>query len=106
MKKTIASIALSLALISSTAMAEVRATDAVGAVVRRPIGAVAGAVHRLFGARQRRNSVARREQRAPTGEGQPGSAPLAPHGQAAAQPAAQPPATTTASTMPPIQPLE
>jgi hypothetical protein len=105
MKKTIASIALSLALISSTAMAEVRATDAVSAVVRRPIGAVAGAVHRLFGARQPRSSVARREQRVPTGESQPGSAPLAPQDQAAALAAAAQP-TTTASTMPPVQPLE
>jgi hypothetical protein len=103
MKKTIASIALSLALISSTAMAEVRATDAVSAVVRRPIGAVAGAVHRLFGARQPRSSVARREQRVLAGESQPGSAPLAPQDQAAAP--AQPSATT-ASTMPPVQPLE
>jgi ABC transporter substrate binding protein len=48
MKKTIASMALSLALMSSTGMAEERATDAVSAVVRRPIGALAGAVHRLF----------------------------------------------------------
>jgi hypothetical protein len=108
MKKTISSIALSLALISSTAMAEVRATDPVSAVVRRPIGAVAGAVHRLFGARQPRSSVARREQRVPTGESQPGSAPLAPQDQSAAHAAAaaQPSATTTASTMPPVQPLE
>jgi hypothetical protein len=107
MKKTISSIALSLALISSTAMAEVRATDPVSAVVRRPIGAVAGAVHRLFGARQPRSSVARREQRVLAGESQPGSAPLAPQDQAAAQAAAPAqPSATTASTMPPVQPLE
>src|SRR5262245_18109884 len=49
MKKTLASVALSLALISSAAMAEERATDAAlgalsGAVVLGPIGAVAGAL--------------------------------------------------------------
>ena len=48
MKKTIASAALSLALMSSTAMAEERTGDAAlgalsGAVVLGPIGAVAGA---------------------------------------------------------------
>jgi hypothetical protein len=48
MKKTIASVALSLALMSSTAMAEERGGDAAlgalsGAVVLGPIGAVAGA---------------------------------------------------------------
>jgi hypothetical protein len=48
MKKTIASMALSLALMSSTAVAGARATDAASAVVRRPIGAIACAVHRLF----------------------------------------------------------
>jgi hypothetical protein len=97
---------------SSTAMAEERATDAASAVVRRPIGAIAGAVHRLFGrtvdfARQPR-SVARREQRVPTGESQPGSIRPAPQDQAVPQAAApaQPSATTAASTMPPVQPLE
>src|ERR1700757_3732215 len=49
MKKAIASVALSLALMSSTAMAEERAGAAAlgavsGAVVLGPIGAVAGAV--------------------------------------------------------------
>jgi hypothetical protein len=108
MKKMIAIAALSVALMSSTAMAEERATDAVSAVVRRPIGAVAGAVHRLFGARQPRSSVARREQRVPTGESQPGSLRPAPQDQAVPQAAApaQPSATTAASTMPPVQPLE
>ena len=110
MKKTIASMALSLALMSSTAMAEERATDAASVVVRRPIGAVAGAVHRLFGrtfafARQPR-SVARREQRVPTGESQPGSTPPAPQDQAAPQAAVPARPATTASTAPPVQPLE
>jgi hypothetical protein len=108
MKTMIAIAALSVALMSSTAMAEERATDAVSAVVRRPIGAVAGAVHRLFGAHQPRSSVARREQRVPTGESQPGSIRPAPQDQAVPQAAApaQPSATTAASTMPPVQPLE
>ena len=49
MKKTIASAALSLALMSSAAMAEERSTDAAlgavsGALVLGPIGAVAGAL--------------------------------------------------------------
>ena len=110
MKKTIASMALSLALMSSTAMAEERATDAASAVVRRPIGAVAGAVHRLFGrtvdfARQPR-SLASRDQRVPTGESQPGSTPPAPQDQAAPQAAAPARPATTASTLPPVQPLE
>jgi hypothetical protein len=107
MKKTIASTALSLALMSSTAMAEHRPTDAVSAMVRRPIGAVAGAVHRLFGARQPRN-VARREQPIPIAESQPGSTQPAPQDQTVPQAAAptQPPAPTAASTMPPVQPLE
>src|SRR5690349_19844418 len=99
MKKTIASVALSLALMSSAVAGE-RATDDASAVVRRPIGAVAGAVHRLFGRtvdfahsggpnqsstpRQPR-TVAHREQRVPTGESQPGSTPPAPQDQAAPQ---------------------
>jgi len=112
MKKTIASMALSLALMSSTAMAEERVTDAASAVVRRPIGAVAGAVHRLFAhsnqsstPRQLR-SVARREQRVPAGESQPDSTPPAPQDQAAPQAAAPARPATTASTLPPVQPLE
>jgi hypothetical protein len=110
MKKTIASVALSLALMSSTAMAEERATAAASAVVRRPIGAVAGAVHRLFGrtvdsARQSR-SVSRREQGVPTGESQPDSTPPAPQDQAAPQAVAPTRPATTASTAPPVQPLE
>jgi hypothetical protein len=110
MKKTIASMALSLALMSSTAMAGERATDAASAVVRRPIGAVAGAVHRLFGrtfafARQPRG-VANREQRVLTGESQPGSTPSLRQDQAVPQAAAPAPPATTASTAPPVQPLE
>jgi hypothetical protein len=108
MKAMIAIAALAVALMSSTAMAEERATDAVSAVVRRPIGAVAGAVHRLFGARQSRSSVARREQRVSTGESQPDSIRPAPRDHAVPQAAApaQPSAATAASTMPPVQSLE
>jgi hypothetical protein len=120
MKKTIASVALSLALMSSAVAGE-RATDAASAVVRRPIGAVAGAFNRLYGRavdfahsrapnrsstpRQPR-SVARSEQRVPTSESQPGSTPLAPQDQAAPQAAAPARPATTASTAPPVQPLE
>jgi hypothetical protein len=113
MKKTIASMALSLALMSSTAMAEERATDAASTVVRRPIGALAGAVHRLFahsggpnqpGTPRQPRSVARREQRAPAGESH--STPPAPQDQAAPQAAAPARPATTASTAPPVQPLE
>ena len=108
MKKTIASMALSLALMSSTAMAGTRASDAASAVVRKPIGALAGAVHRLFAkqsstSRQPRN-IARREQRAPTVESQPGFTPPAPQDRAQAAAPARP--ATTASTAPPVQPLE
>jgi hypothetical protein len=108
MKKTIASVALSLALMSSSAIAKERAIDAASAVVRRPIDAVAGAVHRLFAhstPRQPR-SAARREQRVPTGDSQPGSTPPAPRDQAAPQAEAPAPPATTASTLPPVQPLE
>jgi hypothetical protein len=119
MKTTIASVALSLALMSS-AVAEERATDAASAVVRRPIGAVAGAVNRIYGravhfahswrlnqsAPRQPRSVARREQRVPTGESQPGSASPAPQDQAAPQAAAPARPTTAVSTAPPVQPLE
>jgi hypothetical protein len=115
MKKTIASMALSLALMSSTAMAEERATDAASAVVRSPIGAVARAVHRLFAHSRGPNqsstprqprSVARREQRVPAGESQPLSTPPAPQDQAAPQAAAPARPATTVSTAPPVQTLE
>ena len=108
MKKTIASMALSLALMSSTAMAGT--TDAASAVVRRPIGAIAGAVHRLFAKQSSTSwqprSVARREQRAPTVESQPGFTRPAPQDREAPQAAAPARPATTASTAPPVQPLE
>jgi hypothetical protein len=110
MKKTVASLGLSLALMSSTAMAGERTTDAASAVVRRPMGVVASAVHRLFGrsfafARQPR-SVAHDAERVPTGESQAGSAPPMRQDKTAAQAAAPAaPASATVSA-PPVQPLE
>ena len=132
MKKTIASVALSLVLMSSTAMAEERPGDAAlgavsGAVVLGPIGAVAGAVigwtagpsishswglHRASASRHTRRAASPNA-RVSTGDSQPAPNPSAPNqsapkDQAAPQAAApaQPSATTTASTTPPVQPLE
>jgi hypothetical protein len=132
MKKTIASVALSLVLMSSTAMAEERPGDAAlgavsGAVVLGPIGAVAGAVigwtagpsishswglHRASAPRHTRRAASPNA-RVSTGDSQPAPNPSAPNqsapkDQAAPQAAApaQPSATTTASTTPPVQPLE
>ena len=127
MKKTIASVALSLALMSSTAMAAERAGDAAlgavsGAVVLGPIGAVAGAVigytagpsishswglnHSSASRHARR--AASPDARVPSGDSQPVPNQSAPKDQAAPQAAAPagPSATTTASTAPPVQPLE
>ena len=127
MKKTIASVALSLALISSAAMAEERATDAAlgavsGAVVLGPIGVVAGALVGYAAGPSiasswglRRSSTTRQARRAaspdarvPARDSQPVPNQSAPKDQAAPQAAApaRPSATTTASTAPPVQPLE
>ena len=126
MKKTLASVALSLALMSSTAVAEERPGDAAlgavsGAVVLGPIGAVAGAVigwtagpsishswglNRSSAQRHARR-VASPGARVPAGESQPVPSQSAPKDQAAPQAAAPArPSTTTASTAPPVQPLE
>ena len=128
MKKTIASVTLSLALMSSTAMAQERVGDAAlgalsGAVVLGPIGAVAGAVigytagpsisnswglHRSSAARQARGAASR-DPHVPPGDSQPVPSQSAPKDQAAPQAAApaRPIATTTtASTAPPVQTLE
>jgi hypothetical protein len=85
----------------------------VGGAVGAGVGGAVGVVEGVFGTpyyrwrtpRQPRN-VARREQRVPTGESQPGSTPPAPQDQAAPQAAAPAPPATTASTAPPVQPLE
>jgi predicted lipid-binding transport protein (Tim44 family) len=127
MKKTIAGVALSLALMSSSAMAQERAGDAAlgalsGAVVLGPIGAVAGAVigytagpsissswglNRSSAPRQARRAASR-DVRVPTGDSQPVPNRSAPKDQAAPQAAApaRPSAITTASTAPPVQALE
>jgi hypothetical protein len=129
MKKTIASVALSLALISSVAAAEERATDAAlgavsGAVVLGPIGAVAGAlvgytagpsiagswgVRRSSTTRQARRAPTNPNARVPARDSQPVPKQSTPKDQPAPQAAApaRPSATTTtASTAPPVQPLE
>jgi hypothetical protein len=127
MKKTIPSVALFLALMSSTAMAAERPGDAAlgavsGAVVLGPVGAVAGAVigwaagpsishswglHHAS-VRRRAQRVASPDARVPARDNQPVSNQSAPKDQTAPQAAApaQQPAATTASTTPPVQPLE
>jgi hypothetical protein len=85
----------------------------VGGAVGAGVGGAVGVVEGVFGTpyyrwrtpRQPR-SVARREQRVPTGESQSGSAPPASQDQAAPQAAAPTRPATTASTAPPVQPLE
>jgi len=95
----------------------------VGGAVGAGVGGAVGVVEGLFGTPYYRSrhswgpnqsstprqprSVARREQRVPTGESQPpGSTPPAPQDQAAAQAEAPARPANTASTAPPIQPLE
>jgi hypothetical protein len=126
MKKTIASVALSLALMSSAAMAEERATDAAlgavsGALVLGPIGAVAGAlvgysagpsIASSWGLRGSSTTRQARRAASPDARVPARSQPVPNHSapkdgatpQAAAP--ARPSATTTASTAPPVQPLE
>jgi len=93
----------------------------VGGAVGAGVGGAVGVVEGVFGTPYYRSrhswgpnqsstprqprSVARREQRVPTGESQPGSTPPAPQDQAAPQAAPARPAST-ASTAPPVQPLE
>ena len=94
----------------------------VGGAVGAGVGGAVGAVQGLFGTPYYRSrhsggpkqsstprqprSVARREQRVPTGESQPGSTPRAPQDQAAPEAAAPARPAATASTVPPVQPLE
>jgi hypothetical protein len=126
MKSSIAGAALFLALMSSTAMAEERPGDAAlgavsGAVVLGPIGAIAGAVvgwtagpsisHSwgLHHTSARRHARRAASSNAPVSAGpsQPVPDQSAPKDQAAPQAAAPAqPSTTTASTAPPVQPLE
>src|ERR1700756_5113709 len=85
----------------------------VGGAVGAGVGGAVGVVEGVFGTPNYRwrtprqpRSVARREQRVPTGESQPGSTPPAPQDQAAPQAAAPARPATTASTAPPVQPME
>jgi len=131
MKTTIASVAISLVLMSSTAVAEERPGDAAlgavsGAVVLGPIGAVAGAVigwtagpsishswgmHRTGASRHARRA-AEPNARVSAGDSQavpnqPAANQSVAKDQAAPEAAsARPSATATASTAPPVQPLE
>ena len=129
MKKTIATVAFSLSLMSSAAMAQERTGDAAlgalsGAIVLGPIGAVAGAVigytagpsianswglRRSSAPRQARRAPSR-DTRVPAGDSQPVPNQSAPKDQAVPQAAAPAPpsatTTTTASTAPPVQSLE
>jgi hypothetical protein len=113
MKKTVASVALSLALMSSAAMANDRA----GAAVFGALSAIGNAAHTLVGsvaepliARSRgsRRSSATQEARRAVGA-EPSSHvndnPPAPRSQTDA-PTAAPPTPSSASAPPPVQPLE
>ena len=121
MKKAVAILALGSSLISSSAMAAERTTDAAlgavsGAVVLGPIGAVAGALvgytagpsishswglRRSSTARQARRSTLP-DARAPVNDHQPASDAEA----NARAPTQGPPAPKSASTAPPVQTLE
>jgi hypothetical protein len=112
MKKTIASVALSLALMSSAAMANDRA----GAAVSGTLSAIGHAARTLVGSLaeplivrsrgSRRPSATQEARRAAGAEPSPhvSDTPPAPRSQTDA-PAAAPPSPTT-SAAPPVQPLE
>jgi hypothetical protein len=119
--KWFASAVLSLALMSSAAMAEERRADAaLGAVgdVLGSIGAAAAAVngyvagpsisHSNHSSAPRRARSIASSRDAGVGTGQPAPTPSVPRDQAAPQAAAaaQPSASSTASIAPPVQPLE
>jgi hypothetical protein len=122
MKKTIASVAFALALMSTAVMAEERAGDAAlgalsGAEVLGPIGAVVGytagpsishswGLHPSSAPRQARRAASPAAS-VPARDSQPLPNQSAPKGQAAPEAAAPArPSTATASTAPPVQPLE
>lgn len=124
--KWFASTVLSLALMSSAAMAEEgRADAALGAVgdVLGSIGAAAMAVNGYVAGpsishswgsnhssapRRARSIASSRDAGVHTSKSQPAPTPSVPRDQAAPQAAAaaQPPASSTASVAPPVQPLE
>jgi len=117
MKKTIAIVTISLALMSSAAMAQERTGDAAlgalsGALVLGPVGAVAGAIvgytagpsiASAWGLRQ--SSPPRRRSTAEPSPNARYNSPAPPSEAYAAMPAA-PPSVKSASAPPPVQPLE
>lgn len=117
MKKTIATVTLSLALTSSAAMAQERTGDAAlgalsGAVVLGPIGAVAGAIVGYTAGPSIASAWGLRRSSYPRRTAEPGPSAsyrssARPREAYAAMPAAAPPSPpTSGSTLPPIQPLE
>jgi hypothetical protein len=119
MRKTIATVTLSLALISSAAMAQERTGDAAlgalsGALVLGPVGAVAGAlvgyaagpsIASAWGLR--RSSSPRRSTTAEPAPNASASSPAQRRQAYAAMPAAAPPPSVQSSgSAPPVQPLE
>ena len=113
MKKTIASVSLSLALMSSAAMANDRAGDSVSGALSK----IGHAAHTLvahiakpFTTRSRGSSRSSATQQAQRASGVGSSShvsdsPLAQQSQTDA-PTAAPSTTRSASTLPPVQPLE
>jgi hypothetical protein len=116
MKKTIATVTLALALMTSAAMAQERTGDAAlgalsGAIVLGPVGAVAGAIVGFTAGPSiasawgvRRSSYPRRAAEPGPNASYKSSAPA--REAYAAMPVAAPPVPTSSSTMPPVQPLE
>ena len=117
MKKTIAIVTISLALMSSAAMAQERTGDAAlgalsGALVLGPVGAVAGAIvgytagPSIASAWGLRQSSPRRRSAAEPSANARYSSPAPPSEAYAAMPAAAPPSVKSAFAPPPVQPLE
>ena len=117
MKATIATVTLTLALMSSAAMAQERTGDAAlgalsGAIVLGPVGAVAGAIVGFTAGPSIASAWGLRRSSYPRRPAEPGpnasyrsSAP--PREAYAAMPTAAPPSPpTSGSTLPPVQPLE
>ena len=118
MKKTIAIVTISLALMSSAAMAQERTGDAAlgalsGALVLGPVGAVAGAIvgytagpsiASAWGLRQ--SSPPRRRSAAEPSQNARYSSPATTNEAYAAMPAAAPPSVKSTSALPPVQLLE
>jgi len=119
MKKTMAAVTLSLALMSSAAMAQERTGDAAlgalsGALVLGPVGAVAGAIVGYTAGPSIASAWGLRRSSYPRRPAEPGPnasyrSPSAPPREAyAAMPAAAAPPSvpTNGSALPPVQPLE